>query len=404
MTMRVAVVGPAHPAEFFSFFDQAGADKLAALPGLGGTPVNALVRALLGSGVQVDLVTLDPTIEAPVVVRGDSLDVLVGGYRPSARLRATDLFKAERRVLGGLLRESTADVLHAQWTYEFAWAGLASGRPCLVTAHDAPLTVLRLMPDPYRAVRAAMAVRVARASSHMTAVSPDVAKSWRRQMRYRGSMAVVPNIVEQADEPVRSSATRATDSAPVLLSVGSGTALKNIRTLVLAFDTILGYVPGARLTLVGPGLGQDGDVCRWARGRGLGAGVDFLGPRPHGEVLELMQTASLLCHPSLEESFGMAVAEAMAVGLPVVAGARSGAVPWLLETGSSGCLTDVRDPAALAAALVRVLTDRAYAEGLSIAGRRRAKDFSASAAARAYLAAYVRVAGSLSVDAGRGAS
>ena len=54
----------------------------------------------------------------------------------------------------------------------------------------------------------------------------------------------------------------------------------------------------------------------------------------------------------------MAVAEAMAIGIPAVVGEDSGALPWLVENGRAGVLTDVRHPKKIAAALVRLASDQ----------------------------------------------
>ena len=396
MTVHVAVMGPANPAEFAPWFAGREAEALTRLPGLGGAPVNALVRALLAAGTRVDLVTLVPGVCEQVVFRGEGLTLLVGGYRAEARRRAADLFLSERRAVASLLLRSQAEVLNPHWTYEFAWPAIRSGRPCVVTAHDAPLTVMRNMPDIYRAVRTVMAGYVALSAHNMTAVSPVIARSWTSKMLYRGSMAVVPNVVE----PSASNAGERREL--VVLCVGNGSALKNVRSLLRAFVQIRRVLPQTLLELVGPDLGPDGATARWAVGAGLADGVGFAGSLPHDEVLGRMRRASVLCHPSLEESFGMALAEAMSVGLPVVAGDQTGAVPWLLREGAAGCLTDVRDPHEIAGSVIRVLTDHGYARSLSAAGLARTDDFAPEAVAKAYLSAFEHTLGRRATGTARG--
>ena len=53
------------------------------------------------------------------------------------------------------------DIVHAHWTYEFALGAIESRVPTVVTAHDAPLSILRLNPTPYRLARTVMAWQVA---------------------------------------------------------------------------------------------------------------------------------------------------------------------------------------------------------------------------------------------------
>jgi len=75
-----------------------------------------------------------------------------------------------------------------------------------------------------------------------------------------------------------------------------------------------------------------------------------------------------------QESFGIALVEAMAAGLPVVATDILG-YREVVTHGVHGLLVPTRDPEALAAALVRVLTEPGLAERLGEAGRARAREF-----------------------------
>jgi L-malate glycosyltransferase len=84
-----------------------------------------------------------------------------------------------------------------------------------------------------------------------------------------------------------------------------------------------------------------------------------------------MRSSSAVAHPSLEESFGMVVLEAMALGVPVLGGQRSGAVPWLLA-GDAGVLVDVRNPSAIAEGLIRLLSDKQFARLTARRGHDRA--------------------------------
>jgi glycosyltransferase involved in cell wall biosynthesis len=120
--------------------------------------------------------------------------------------------------------------------------------------------------------------------------------------------------------------------------------------------------------------------------------VAFLGPLDRSAVVALLDGADLLAHPSLEESFGNTLIEAMARGTPVLGGFRSGAVPWVLDEGRAGVLCDVRDAEALAAAAHEVLSDPARWRALSAAGLDRVRGaFTLSRVADAYLTEYERI-------------
>jgi len=136
-------------------------------------------------GAHVEVVTSAAEVEDRVELSGPGLRVFVGPRRARARDLARDLLRQERRALGALLGQTQSEVIHALWTYEFAWAALDTRRPVVVTARDAPLTILREMRDAYRAMRALMAYLVRARTPVLTAVSPYLAGRWRREMLYR---------------------------------------------------------------------------------------------------------------------------------------------------------------------------------------------------------------------------
>jgi len=86
----------------------------------------------------------------------------------------------------------------------------------------------------------------------------------------------------------------------------------------------------------------------------------------------LYEGARLLVQPSFEEGFGMPVLEAMSLGVPVVA-ANRGSLPEVL--GDAGPLVDPEQPAAIAHAIARMLSDAVYASACAARGLERARDF-----------------------------
>jgi glycosyltransferase involved in cell wall biosynthesis len=107
---------------------------------------------------------------------------------------------------------------------------------------------------------------------------------------------------------------------------------------------------------------------------GLEGRVSLLGPRPRGEVAELMAASDVLVAPSVptrqgkREGIPIVLMEALASGLPVVASRLAG-IPELVEDGRTGLLVEPRDAAGLAAALRRLSDDPALRAQLAAAGR-----------------------------------
>ncbi len=103
---------------------------------------------------------------------------------------------------------------------------------------------------------------------------------------------------------------------------------------------------------------------------GLEEQVEFLGARPHSDVLAQMRWADVLLHPAVSEGFGNAVLEAQAMALPVVCSDADGLAENVAD-GVTGFVVPRRAPEALAAALARLAADPALRWRMGVAGRDR---------------------------------
>jgi glycosyltransferase involved in cell wall biosynthesis len=88
-------------------------------------------------------------------------------------------------------------------------------------------------------------------------------------------------------------------------------------------------------------------------------------------VAREIREADILVNPSLSETFGMALVEAMASGVPVIS-TRVGGMPEVIEDGVTGLLIPPDDPASLAHAIQALLRDPARRQAMGAAGRERA--------------------------------
>ena len=109
-------------------------------------------------------------------------------------------------------------------------------------------------------------------------------------------------------------------------------------------------------------------------------------------IEQYYRAADVFVFPTRREAFGMALVEAMASGLPCIASRLPGVTDDIVTDGESGLLVEPHDANALAAALARVLTDRACASRLGRAGRLAVDPrFAIERTARLTLDAYRRV-------------
>jgi len=106
---------------------------------------------------------------------------------------------------------------------------------------------------------------------------------------------------------------------------------------------------------------------------------------PDDERNAIVQGAAVLAYPSLDEGFGFPALEAMAAGVPVVA-ANAGSLPEIC--GDAALLVNPRNPAAMAGALLRVLSDLALRQELTARGRQQVERFSVARSAKGMDALY----------------
>ena len=181
-------------------------------------------------------------------------------------------------------------------------------------------------------------------------------------------VAVFPNAVDPA---VFHPADGAADPNRVLF-VGKMAELKGIFVLADAMARVFARVPGATLTLVGADLVEHGrsglEAFRDRLGPHEERRVRWLGRLPHGEVARELRECAVMVLPSLTDMCPVALLEAMSSGRPVVASNRGG-IPELVEDGRTGLLADPARPDTFADALVRVLTDTAFAASMGRAAR-----------------------------------
>jgi glycosyltransferase involved in cell wall biosynthesis len=173
---------------------------------------------------------------------------------------------------------------------------------------------------------------------------------------------------------------------PYVLWAGTMEPRKNLKGLVHAFGRLGG---DAELVLVGPrGWKEDASRLLDALPEEKRRRVRALGFVPQANLGPLYAGASAFCFPSLLEGFGLPVVEAMAQGTPVV---TSRGTSTAEVTGGAGLLVDPRDPAQIAGALERVLTDEALAGRLRSAGLARAAEHTWEQTALLVKGAYVEL-------------
>lgn len=242
-----------------------------------------------------------------------------------------------------------------------------------------------------------MAKRMERADLIIGVSEYITQKIARRFPQFASRCVTVPNAAAVTPENNRSA-----EAPNSVLFVGRVSPEKGVHDLIRAFHEVLLRIPEARLHIAGGfgsaplawlvGLSDEPHVVALRRfyervgdgkqdsylmalekeaGPELGKRIIFEGRIDHSKTEKLYHRASLLVNPSLSESFGMTLVEAMMHRVPVVA-TKVGGMTYIVDQGRTGLLVAPADPAALAGAICEILGDRERARRMGDAGRARA--------------------------------
>jgi spore coat protein SA len=217
-------------------------------------------------------------------------------------------------------------------------------------------------------------------------------------------------------ENINVAGERARNRRPLrVVFVGRVSPEKGLHVLMDAFQRVVSDCPESHLEIIGGefippldfivGISDDPMVRGLRRFYGgsyleslrdqvkgnLKGRVTFLGHLPRRDMIERLRQADVFVQPSIaSEMFGMATAEAMAAGIPVVA-TRICGLPEVVADGETGFLVGPDDPQALANGISRLLRDSNLSEQMGRAGRERVErlfswDSTAAAIERLYRA------------------
>jgi 1,2-diacylglycerol 3-alpha-glucosyltransferase len=293
------------------------------------------------------------------------------------------------------LRALDLDVFHAHHPFLLGASARrlarASGRPFVFTYHTLYDRYAHYVPLLPRQAVARGAIRwsagFADTADLVLAPSDFVARRLRAQ-GVRRPIEVLPTGIDldrfrPGDRADARRTLRLAADDRVLLYVGRLDREKNLEFLLEAIARV--RVPRVRLLLVGRGT-QVAALRRAAEARGVADRVDLRGGSPPDGLPAYYRAADAFVFASTTETQGLAVLEAMACGLPVVA-VRATGIEEVVAEGVSGLLVP-EAPAVFGDAVGQILIDRDLAAKLAIGARDAALPFESTALVRRLVAAY----------------
>ena len=355
--MRIGIVSPFNPAAIIEFLNGNNVPSINNT----ATAVNTLVYELLKQGHTLKVFTFSSSVtEKAQFLYGKNVTVYLipSGINPrffGVRQFGLGQFYQPQRLAKAIQKEiKNIDVLHAHWTYEYAKAAsmFSDKVPVFDTVRDWCPYQLSLMKGKKKIDWLLKEITFKQVMSD-TRITFVANSSYTYNMITRTyaekRVPIIPNPIDK--RWILDNKKSNIKHNFISIAANLCDSRKNIVKLLEAFAEYRKLFCDASLHLIGS-YDNDGDEYREWNKRDLLNNVCFYGPVSHDKLRSLLDEMSVLVHPSVEETFGNILLEAMSRCVPCIGGEKSGAVPDVLGHGEYGLLCNVNDSHSIMKAMV----------------------------------------------------
>lgn len=350
--MNIGIAGPFNPSEFSEYFE-----KEVNLPqiNLTASSVNAYVLGLLKRGHKVTIFTTYAFEGEPYYIEGNNIKVWFAST--VFKIHALGRARAAKRIRRIIEKDiESISVLHAEWTYEFALATTYFGKkiPIYCSVRDWCPYLLKLshgFMGRYYWIQSYYIFKAVMKNEELKLIAnSDYTKKQILSMYPSKNVTIIPNPIKSSliiDNRLK----KVNETIFISICASLHDVRKNICKLLEAFKKYLNYDDQAKLYLVGAfSESWKNDM----RDKNLLHNVELVGQVDHNKVIDLIDNSTCLVHPSIEETFGNILLEAMSRCIPCIGGANAGAVPQVLGFGKYGILCDVEDENRIYEAMLKI--------------------------------------------------
>ena len=342
--MRIGIAGPFNPAEYKGFFPNCEVPEI----NRNASSVQALVKSFVEAGHNVSVFTVNENNVYQEFI-SDKIKIYTVPFRliPGMGILKIDRVNQLRKSIRQHLSE--LDVLHAQWTYEYAYAAKAFTKelPVFCTVRDWCPYIMSVLNNNLLGkigwrIRYYMFRRVMSDGGIHFIANSEYTKLRIVSDYPQKEVVIIPNSIKK--EYILTQ-RKSAESVIKLISIANGIfdPRKNIINLLRAFKLLREKYQDATLMVVGKYSESHSNYNLWKED-GLLDGVILTGQLNHEDVITQIDNSTIMIHPSLEETFGNILLEAMARRVPVIGGNEAGAVPMVLGNGKYGVCCDVTEP------------------------------------------------------------
>lgn len=271
------------------------------------------------------------------------------------------------------------DLIHAHFAYPEGFSALlakhSSGLPLVVTLHGYDLLVEPTVGYGIRLYRRydVLVRKVLNGADAVIVPSSVMAREAARAGVDRDRLYLIPNGVDTTifNPGVDGSGVReelGLDDEFIVFTPKNHMPQYGLEYLIKAAAVVLGKRDDVAFIIAGRGP-LTGVLKDMAKRLGIYSNTYFVGLIPRSRMPEYYAASDVVVVPSLQESFGLVVTEAMATGKPVIA-SRVGGIPDQVEHGYNGFLVEPRDYRGIAARILELASNRELAAEMGRNGRR----------------------------------
>ena len=271
-----------------------------------------------------------------------------------------DLFNKEINYILKAINIIKPDIILANWPYEFTYAAHKSKIKYIVVNHDVPHKVFYYIPTLYRLVRFIMAKNILKKVKNI--ITPSLYLKKETQKYSNGNIKVIFNPIDESFFLKKKTIKKNQKEKKILMISNDFGKRKNIKKAIIAFTHLIKKKLPYKLYLYGSEMGKDKACYNWAIKEKIDLkNIYFMGYIDNSKLANIYKKSDIYLSTSLEETFGVTYAEAMASGLPIVAGKNSGATKEVIK--NCGILTDVSSVKSICKSIIKYNDKKFYNKG-----------------------------------------
>ena len=354
--MRIAIVGYFNPRYISDYLYN---DDIPSV-NITANSVNTYVMSLLNAGHFVRVFTTFGFKGKDYLFKGRNVEVfMTSSYGFMKGIGFFSRLYMPRKLIKLMENHlEDIDVLHAQWTYDFALAAkyFSYQKPVFCTIRDWCPYILSTQKSLVDKIYWYISLVLFRNVMNSDKIHFIANSSYTYQCALseypKKYIYIIPNpinskfyVTNRICQPHRNTF--------VSIAHSLEDPRKNVTKLLKAFKLYRSHLPSAQLLLIGNYSLNSEIYCKWKTDNLL-INVTFTGSLKQDDVIRTLDKCYCLVHPSLEETFGNILLEAMSRRVPCIGGKNAGAVPYVLKEGECGILCDVEDPEDIYRAMLEI--------------------------------------------------